>query len=507
MLAAHQISKSFGHTTALQNVSLTLRPNTVHGILGENGAGKSTLMNILFGLLPPDSGHISLNNQPLKRWSPRIAQRAGVGMVHQHFKLVPPLTVLENIALAAATSLGPLRRRALLDRITHLAHTLSWPINPHARVESLSVGQQQRVEIIKALAAGGTRVLILDEPTAVLTPQEAADLTTAVRKLANAGTAVLFISHKLNEIEALCDDVTVLRRGTVVFSAPMPGLTKETLAHHMVGNAPTLPATPSTPIQIAPDATPVLELRNLSSGRLRHASLQLRPGEILGIAGVDGNGQSDLVSATVGDRPITTGQLLLHDTPAAHTSIRHRADHIAFVPEDRHSEALVLGLPILHNLLLKRYREMPFSTFGLLRPQSWRQYANDLVRRFDVRCNSPLQPAGSLSGGNQQKVVLARELAPVHPEGKRLVVAVNPTRGLDIGATAFVMRELLNARDNGAGVLLIHADLDELLAVADRILVLYNGTLTPVPPNRHAIGRAMAGLPVGESHSDGDAAA
>ncbi|MGN6367499.1 MAG: ABC transporter ATP-binding protein [Phycisphaerae bacterium] len=495
MIELSHISKRFGALTALDNVSLQIHSGKIHGLLGENGAGKSTIMNVLFGLLRPDSGAIRINTREVSIPSPKAARTLGIGMVHQHFKLVPTLTVLENFALSLATSLRKIRPAAQRQ-----LDSLRWNVPLNARIESLSVGQQQRVEITKALLAieqsqQPTKALILDEPTAVLTPQEAAELFSALQTLKQSNTAIVFISHKLAEVQQICDEVTILRRGKHILTALTNSLSPAEMAEKMVGTTIELPRlTRETKPPLA-NTPPILELQNLSAGLLKSASLQLRPREILGIAGVDGNGQSDLVQAIIGSIPPTTGRISLDNQDATHKPIRWRIDRIAYIPEDRHQQAVVLPLTIRDNLLLKNYRRPPYSAYGWLRFPAWRSHARDLVTRFDIRTPSTATTVGRLSGGHPQKVVLARELAD--PQ-KPLVLAVNPTRGLDIGATAAVMQQLLNARNAGAAVLLIHSDLDELLALSDRLLVLYNGQLTPTHwPNttREHIGQMMMGLP------------
>jgi simple sugar transport system ATP-binding protein len=507
MIRLEGISKSFAGVPALSGVSLEARAGTVHGLLGENGAGKSTLMNILFGLLQPDAGTIAVAGTAVRIASPRAAQRLGIGMVHQHFKLVPTLSVLDNLALALMPGLGVVPRAALAQRIAALAGSLGWRVDAAERIERLSVGQQQRVEILKALAMGGglagaaaapPRALILDEPTAVLAPQEVDELIPALRRLAAAGSAVILISHKLAEVERACDEVSVLRRGRLVHSGPLAGLSRDQLAHHLVGAPVELPARQSRPAPaeaptgIVFDRVGVTSARAAAGGgapRLEDVSLTVRAGEIVGIAGVDGNGQGPLAEVALG--------LLAPDT--GRVAVAAPLRRLGVIPEDRHGQALVLPLTVTENLLLKDHREPRFSAVpwllgGWLRLRAWRDHARALVERYDVRIAGLDQRVEALSGGNQQKLVVARELHD-HP---RVIVAVNPTRGLDLGATAAVLGRLVAARDAGAAVLLIHSDLDELLAVADRVLVLYAGRLTASAwpqTDRAAIGRLMLGLP------------
>ena len=500
MIELLNITKRFGGLLALDAVSLRIEPGRIHGLLGENGAGKSTIMNVLFGLLRADGGVIRFGGKEVAITSPRVARGLGIGMVHQHFKLAPTLSVVENFSLSLG--IGVRRIRSTAERQLEI---LRWPVPLDVRVETLSVGQQQRVEITKALLAierspGGARTLILDEPTAVLTPQEANELFAALATLKQAGTAIVFISHKLAEVQRICDEVTILRRGKVVLSAPTGTLTAAQMAEKMVGSAIELPRIESA--AGSADRATVLELRGISAGIVREASLEVRAGEIVGIAGVDGNGQSDLVQAIVGGLPVTSGRILLGGVDMTDTTIRWRVDRIAYIAEDRHRQAVVLPLTIRDNLMLKDYRRRDYSTRGWLRFPAWRAHSLELVKRFDVRAPSIATTVGRLSGGNQQKVVLARELS----DGEKcVVIAVNPTRGLDVGATAFVMKQLLAARGRGAGVLLVHSDLDELLAISDRVLVIYNGGLresarpggqpgTEHRATKEEIGRMMMGL-------------
>jgi len=478
------ITKRFGPVVALSGVSLRAQGGEVLGLLGENGAGKSTLMNVLYGLVQPDEGEIKLSGEAVRVRSPRDAQRLGIGMVHQHFKLVPTLSVIDNLRLANKTCTHA--------DVEKWLGQLRWELDLAARVEMLSVGQQQRVEILKALMAGSekARVLVLDEPTAVLTPQETEELFAAIKTLRGAGAAVIFISHKLHEVTEVCDRITILRRGEVVFEGKCDSLSAGEMAEKMVGAKVALPR-----LERAGEAQgeTVLGVERLSNGRLRNATLTVRRGEIVGVAGVDGNGQRELVEAIVGAAAIEAGAVTIAGETMTRASIRERMAKVAFIADDRHREATILPLSVQQNLMLKDYRDKRFSVMGWLRFGAWREHSAALMQRFDVRAAGPGEPLGRLSGGNQQKVVLARELHGNKP----LVVAVNPTRGLDVGATAFVMRELLAARARGAGVLLVHSDLDELLAISDRVLVLHDGTLTASDwpaCDKQAIGRLMLGL-------------
>ncbi len=484
VVALAGIRKTFAATLALDGVALDLRPGCVHGVLGENGAGKSTLMHILFGLVQPDAGSIRIGGQAVVLDSPAVARRLGIGLVHQHFCLSPSLTGLENLALATGSGLGPVRRRELLARVAPLAASLGWEMPWDAPAGSLSVGGQQRLEILKALAGGG-RVLVLDEPTAVLAPQEAAELLRALRRLAATGMAVAFISHKLAEIGSVCDEVTILRRGRLVHHGPLADLDRTRLAALMVGPATRAPA-PADPRPAGQDAPIRLEFSDVSlvaeGQHLDHASFAVRAGEIVGVAGVDGNGQGALVDAALGLAAPVSGRV---DRCG---SLGDRA--FAVIPGDRRREGLVAALSVRDNLLLKDRRRRPYARWGWIAPALWRRRAEKLVRRFGVRPADSASPAATLSGGNQQKVVAAREL----DSRPRLVLAVNPTRGLDLTASAAILERLRAARAAGAGVLLVHSDLDELLEISDRVLVCAGGRVHDSgwpATTRERIGRLM----------------
>lgn len=459
MLSLSKITKRFGSAVALEDVSIAFEPGSVHAVLGENGAGKTTLMRILFGLLQPDSGLITLNGLRLELRRPADAQRAGIGMVHQHFKLVEQMTVAENIVLGERASGRWLPRSAVRQRALEAARRTGLEIEPDRRVEELSVGQRQRVELLKVLQHE-VSTLILDEPTAVLTPAEVEQLFAAVRALRGRGCRIIFISHKLAEVSAISDVVSVLRRGRLICTEAIGKLSPADLAERMVGER----LAPSERQPGRASGEPVLELRE--------PPLSVRRGEVVAIAGVDGNGQQELTRAIVEQA-----------WPA----------HIA---DDRQREALVLPMNVAENAILKRHEEAEFSRCGWLRRAAIGAFAERIVREFDVRGPGIRSAVGALSGGNQQKLVVGRELS-----GKpTLIVAANPTRGLDVAATQFVHGRLLAARDEGAGVVLISADLDEILLLADRVLVIYAGRLTPAPPDlsgvfdASAIGRMMAGL-------------
>jgi ABC-type uncharacterized transport system ATPase subunit len=509
MLELIDIRKRFGDVLALDGVSVRLASGRVHGLLGENGAGKSTLMHVAYGMLAPDGGQLRMNGTPVILRSPRNAIAEGIGMVHQHFMLAPALSVLDNVLLGDRRASRILNRRRVADELSALADRLGWPLDPLARVGRLSVGQQQRVEILKALWRDA-RVLILDEPTAVLTPPEVEQLFGAVERMRDEGRSVVFISHKLAEVKRICDDLTVLRRGRVVWEGRADQVSATELATLMIGHeVETISRKISADVPLTdpggtgkPSGLPVaakpataLALEGVLSPGLQDISLSIAAGEILGIAGVDGNGQQQLAEVVVGLRRISTGRITFAAGDVTGLSFHDRlALGVAHIPNDRKLEALVPPMSITENVVLKRHDRPPLSRGGIM---SWRTaagVAKDLANRFDIRTSSIDAPVSSLSGGNQQKVVLARELAMAEP---KLIVAMNPVRGLDVAATNFVYQQLLARRAAGAAILLISSELDELLALCDRIGVLYAGrlTMTAFPTTgREEIGRLMAGI-------------
>jgi simple sugar transport system ATP-binding protein len=487
------ICKRFAHLTALDGVSLSIAPGTVHGLLGENGAGKTTLMNVLYGLIDPDAGALLVEGRPARIRNPRDALRAGVGMVHQHFMLAGAMTVLDNVLLGDRRVAQFLHRADAASELKALSIRLGLPVDPFARISDLSVGQQQRVEILKALYRD-VRVLILDEPTAVLTPAESDQLFAAVDRLRGEGKSIVFISHKLGEIKRICDELTVLRRGKVVFAGKAAGVSSGEISRHMIGRD-------VTPVRRVGDvaesdtgraAQPrnTVELTSISTDPLREVSLEVRAGEIVGIAGVDGNGQQELAEVILGLRPIESGRILFDGKDVTSPgSVERKVPGIAHIPNDRKREGLVGSMSVAENIALQH----SLSRAGIMPWRSIRRTADALIRQFDVRAGSADALVDTLSGGNQQKVILARELGISPP---RLVVAMNPARGLDVAATRFVHERLLAVRAGGGAVLLISGELDELLAMCDRIGVLYNGRLTmsDFPRDGFAeIGRLMTG--------------
>jgi simple sugar transport system ATP-binding protein len=497
LLQACGITKRFGPLVANDAVDFALYPGEIHALIGENGAGKTTLMNVCFGLERPDAGTLLIRGVPVTLRHPADALRLGIGMVHQHFMLVPVFTVLENVVLGVEPHgpAGTLDRRAARARLRALSARYGLPVDPDTLVEDLAVGQQQRVEILKALYREA-RLLILDEPTAVLTPQEANDLFGVLRGLAASGVGVVFITHKLQEALAVADRVTVLRRGRVVASVQPRDTDAARLAALMVGRdvarAPTkAPARPgATVLQV--DDLRVHDARGLPA--VDGVSFPVRAGEVLGIAGVQGNGQTELVEALAGLRPPAGGTVTWPGVAAAHPTPRAiRTGGTAYVPEDRQRDGLVLPFSVADNLVLCAYDVAPFARWGQRDEAAIAAHARALMAAFDVRAASDVTPVARLSGGNQQKVILARELS-----GRvRLVLANQPTRGLDVGSVEAVHQHVIALRDAGCAVLLISSDLDELRALADRIAVLYRGRLLASLPADAAspddLGLLMAG--------------
>ena len=479
-LALANITKRYAEVVALDDVSFTLRPGTVHALLGENGAGKTTLLRVAFGMTRADRGRIEIDGRAATLRSPADAIMLGVGMVHQHFTLVPAMTVAENVMLGGR---GLLHRDESVAVVREIAAATGFALDPDARVENLAVGAQQRVEIAKALARHA-RILVLDEPTAVLAPAEADDLLQWLRAYADAGNAAVLITHKLREALTIADDVTVLRHGRVTYTGPAATSSPATLTRAMIGSelATAPPQHAPAFLSIGPEA---FRAENLSLRdergvtRLRDASFTLRGGEIVGIVGVEGAGQRELLRALAGRLEPTQGTLL-------------RPDSVGFIPEDRHHDAVLLDRTLVENVALRgagsRRGRMSWS---LLRART-----AALMRTHDVRARAPDVSMRTLSGGNQQKLVLGRELddAEPTPNGVRAIVAENPTRGLDVLATADVHARLRAARDGGGAVVLYSSDLDEVLALASRVLVIFAGALRQVPLERDVIGRAMLGI-------------
>jgi ABC-type uncharacterized transport system ATPase subunit len=495
------ITKRFPGVVANDGIDFDLRRGEVHALLGENGAGKSTLMNVLYGLYHPDEGEILVNGETVLMSSPREAISRGIGMVHQHFMLIPVMTVAENIVLAVE----PRRDGILLDygaarrQVSELAETFGFAIDPDARIQDITVGQQQRVEILKALFRRAD-ILILDEPTGVLTPQEAGELFGILRTLTREGLSIIFITHKLNEVLEIADRITVLRRGKLIETLPAAGATEESLARLMVGREVLFRVEKAAP---EPGKT-LLEVEGLhvrddrGIAKVKNVSFQVSGGEIVAVAGVDGNGQSELIDAITGLRKIDAGRVELSGIDVTKDSVREHFDEgVGHIPEDRQHRGLVLDFSIAENIALHDFRKAPTSRLGWLYPKRLIERARRLIKEFDVRGGGPQTHANALSGGNQQKVILAREI----DRDPTVLIAAQPTRGLDVGAIEFVHRRLVEERDEGRGVLLVSLELDEVLSLADRILVIYEGEIVgefPPTATEEELGLAMTGGGQGE---------
>jgi simple sugar transport system ATP-binding protein len=481
---------------ACDDVSLSVAKGEVHAIVGENGTGKTTLMSILYGLVTPDSGQILIDGAPVRITHPNDAIRHGIGMVHQHFKLVPSFTIAENIMLGIEpNSAGFIDGKDEADGVRKLADSFGLPVNPDLRIREISVGMQQRVEILKILQRNA-QVLILDEPTAVLTPQEVREFLNVVRRLAEGGRTILFITHKLAEVKAIADRVTTMRRGRNVGTHYANDQTIREMANLMVGRVVTLTVekTPAKP------AATVLEAHNLLVGgaggmpAVFGASLDVRSGEILGIAGVSGNGQTELVEAIVGMRAVDGGQITLLGNDVTHALVRERRDAgLAHIPEDRMTTGLNLTTNLDENVVVTSYQNKPYSRSGIFDFAPVRKLAQEIVDKFAVKSARVGEPIKTLSGGNLQKIVLGRELKG----DPKLIVANQPTRGLDVGSIEFVHKTLIEARDKGAAVLLVSVELDEILALSDRIAVMFAGKVVAVLDRAEAteekLGLLMAG--------------
>jgi len=493
MLKLTGVTKRFGSLVANDHIDLDIRQGEIHALLGENGAGKSTLMNILYGLYAPDEGTFEWKGQQVKIQNPRQAIDLGIGMVHQHFMLVPVLTVAESIVLGQEPGGFFIDMKKAIADVEALSKKYGLHVDPLSKIESITVGQQQRVEILKALYRGA-ELLILDEPTAVLTPQEIQELGQIMRNLVAQGRTIIIITHKLKEVLQFADRVTVIRRGKKITTVDAKGQTEEELAALMVGRHVTLKVDkqPATPGRV------VLAVQNLKmkcqvgDGEVRDISFQVRAGEIVGVAGVDGNGQSELVQALTGLRKTTGGSVRLLDQDITNRKPADvREAGLGHIPEDRQKRGLVMDFSVAENMVLGEQRK--YSSWGLLQYRQMTELAQKVIAAFDVRPPEPDYAAKSLSGGNQQKVIVGRE---IHRE-PQLLVAVQPTRGLDVGAIEFIHKRLVAERDAGKAVLMISLELDEVMSLADRILVMYKGRVVAEVPGpeatEEALGLLMAG--------------
>ena len=492
------IRKEFPGIVANDNITLQLRRGEIHALLGENGAGKSTLMSVLFGLYQPEKGIIKKNGQEVKINNPNDATALNIGMVHQHFKLVEVFTVLENIILGAEdTKYGFLQKKAARKKVQELSEKYKLHVDLDAKVEDITVGMQQRTEILKMLYRDN-EILIFDEPTAVLTPQEIDDLMATMREFAKEGKSILFITHKLNEIMAVADRCTVLRKGKYIGTVDIKDTTKQELSNMMVGR----------PVQLVvqkEEAKPtdvVLDVENLTvpsklskKNAVSNVSFQVRAGEIVCIAGIDGNGQTELVYGLTGLEKASKGTVRLCGKDISKASIRKRNDSgISHIPEDRHKHGMVLDDSLENNIVLQKFREKRFQTMGFINRPAVREYAESIIEQFDVRSGQgPVTTARSMSGGNQQKAIVGREM----DRGNPLLIAVQPTRGLDVGAIEYIHGQLVAQRDAGKAVLLVSLELDEVMNLSDRILVMYEGEivgeLDPKTTTVQELGLYMAG--------------
>lgn len=489
------ITKRFGSLVANDHIDLIVEPGEIHSLLGENGAGKSTLMNVLYGLYQADEGEILLDDVVQNFTGPGDAMNAGIGMVHQHFMLIPVFTVAENVMLGNEETKpgGILDLASAREKVRELSARFGFDLDPDALVESLPVGVQQRVEIIKALSREA-KVLVFDEPTAVLTPQETDELMEIMRQLSAAGTSIVFITHKLREVREVADRITVIRLGKVVGQA-RPSATNAELASLMVGRAVDLtvdrtPAKPG-PAALVIEHLSVIDPRNQLV--VNNVSFEVFEGEILAIAGVQGNGQTELTEAILGLQPKVTGSIQLDGKSLRGGSVRRTLEAgVGFIPEDRQEDGLVAEFTIAENLMLDRTHGEPFVKFGTLQRSHLAEFAEEKVKEFDIRAQGAATMVGRLSGGNQQKVVLARELSRT----LRLLVAAQPTRGLDVGSIEFVHTRIVAARDSGVPVIVVSTELDEVVALADRIAVMYRGAIVGIVPGdtpRAVLGLMMAG--------------
>jgi general nucleoside transport system ATP-binding protein len=496
VLSAKAISKTYGTVRANAEVAVDIRSGEIHAILGENGAGKSTLMRILYGMEVPDAGSIELDENPIVLRSPRDAIKLGIGMVHQHFMLVPTLTVLENLILGnEIAGRGVLNFNAARAHVSELAKRFHISADLDRKVGQLSVGEQQRVEILKVLVRRA-KILILDEPTAVLMPQEITDLMVTLRQLARQGFSIFLVTHKLAEAMQVSDRVSVMRAGHMVGTWNTADTTPDALITHMIGHGRNVHLARSD----KPAGQPILYLHDLhvpgdrGIEALRGLSLTIQAGEILGIAGVEGNGQRELAEAITGLRPVKSGDIIFDgDSLRDVATIDVLRKGVGFIPEDRHHDALVLPLTVAENAVLVSHRDAPFDRRGLIVPDAISAFTTRLIKEFRIRCAGSHAPIRSLSGGNQQKLVLGREIAR-HP---KLLIAMQPTRGLDIGAIDYVHSRLIEARNAGTAILLISTELDEVMAVSDRIAVLREGrivgSLSRSEATMDGIGRLMLG--------------
>ncbi|KYG28103.1 ABC transporter ATP-binding protein [Alkalihalobacillus trypoxylicola] len=496
VIEMNQIRKEFPGIVANDNITLQLKQGEIHALLGENGAGKSTLMNVLFGLYQPEKGEIKVRGQKVKITDPNVANRLGIGMVHQHFMLVENFTVTENIILGnEPTKAGRINIKKAAKEVKKISEQYGLSVDPYAKIEDISVGMQQRVEILKTLYRGA-EVLIFDEPTAVLTPQEIQELIKIMKKLVSEGKSIILITHKLKEIMSSCDSCTVIRRGKGIGTVSVKDASEAKLAEMMVGREVnfTVTKTPAEPKDV------VLKMENVTmkSSRnveaLKGLDLEIRAGEIFGLAGVEGNGQSELIEAITGLRKVEKGKVFLNQKEITNLTPRKVSESgVGHIPEDRHKHGLILDFAIGENMVLQTYYQQPYSKNGILNTQAIYDKARTLIEDYDVRTPSEYTLARSLSGGNQQKAIIAREV----DRSPDFLIAAQPTRGLDVGAIEAIHKRLIKERDKGKAVLLMSLELDEILNVSDRIAVIYDGKIVDIvqaaETNEKELGLLMAG--------------
>lgn len=491
------IRKEFAGIVANDNITLQVKPGEIHALLGENGAGKSTLMSVLFGLYKPDGGQIRIRDKEVLVGNPNIANELGIGMVHQHFKLVDNFTVTENIILGQEkTKCGKTDIKTASNRIQELSNLYKLSVKPSEKIEDITVGMQQRVEILKMLYRNA-EILIFDEPTAVLTPQEIEELMNVMRKMKAEGKTIIVITHKLREIKAVADRCTIIRKGKSIETVEVKDTSEEQMAELMVGRRVNFKIDKNE----AKIGKEVLKIENLNMknqrgiAAIKNVSLSVKSGEILGIAGVEGNGQTELIEAITGLRTPESGRILLNGIDITKYSVRNRTEAgIGHIPEDRHKHGLVLDFTLEDNMILQTYHREPFSQNGILNKNKIHSYADELIKQFDVRSGQGgASPARGMSGGNQQKAIIAREI----DRSPDLLVVAQPTRGLDVGAIEYIHNRILKERDNGKSIILFSLELDEILKLSDRISVVYDGeivgTVDASNTNESELGLMMAG--------------
>jgi general nucleoside transport system ATP-binding protein len=503
ILEMQHITKIFPQIVANDDVSFALKEGEIHALLGENGAGKSTLMSVLFGLYKPDGGQIVVKGKEVKINNPEEANRLGIGMVHQHFKLVQVFTGLENIVLGVeSTKNGVLQMKEAREKVDALSKQYGLLVDLDRKIEDMPVSMQQRVEILKMLYRESD-ILVFDEPTAVLTPQQIDDLLNIIKKLAREGRSIVFISHKLNEIQQVADRCTILRKGKYIATVNVSEVTNEQLSEMMVGRKVMLQVKKGEPklgeVALQVDDL-VVKAEGISSlNNVHHVSFEVRKGEIVAIAGVEGNGQAELVQAITGLLPVTSGKIFLNGKDITNWSIRERNyGFISHIPEDRHKHGLILGFTLSNNFILQTYFSEQYSSKGFLKFKDINQHSDELIQQYDIRtAQGPETIAKNMSGGNQQKAILAREMDREH----ELLVAVQPTRGLDVGAIEYIHEQLIRERDRGQAILLISLELEEVMSVSDRILVLSKGQIVadvlPKDVTERDLGLYMLGTKVG----------